>query len=916
MSDKEKIIVLGKTFDSDEDRRVYFREELRKRLPELRMTEGFPIGEDEDILNLSDPPYYTACPNPWLNEFVAEWEAEKGEYAGREDGFDVTEPYSSDVSEGKNNPIYNAHSYHTKVPHPAIMRYILHYTQPGDIVLDGFAGTGMTGVAAQLCGRPDPATRIKIENEWRAAGKGKPVWGPRRAIIGDLSPIASFIAYNYNTPVDVAEFEREAGRVLEEVEEECGWMYLTLGYENNDSENGEKRKTRDAAIQEVAEQIAKAKSPGEIRAIFDQFKDLRSEFSVGKMNYTVWSDVFTCSECGGEIIFWDAAFDSNTQKVRNAFHCPNCNIQHTKRTLEKTWITKYDKHLEQIIRQNKVVPVLINYSIVKKRRSKEPDSADLMLFEKIDEWDNPYSIPTDRMPEGDESRRNDRSGITHTHLFYTARNLRVTASIVNKSKVSKLSFFGSFNTAWHATIMRRYNPFGGDRPMSGTYYVGSIPSEGNMINVFEHKIRQLRSFSNYIKSFTYGNASLSTFTMSDTKLRSNSVDYIFTDPPFGANIMYSELNFLWESWLKVKTNNSTEAIQNKSQGKGFDEYQLLMTGCFREYYRVLKPGRWMTVEFSNTNAAIWNGIQTALQRAGFILANISALDKKQGSFKAVTTPTAVRQDLIISCYKPSEGFVSNFRKQTDLSTNVWEFVTEHLSHLPVHVANADSTTAVIERSPKILYDRVITFFIMQGFPVPIDAGDFQAELKTRFTERDGMYFTQGQAAEYETKKAELKGFEQLTFIVSNESEGIEWLRARLTENPMTYQDIQPDWMKAVVAVRKGDILPELRDILSENFIKEDGSKWRVPDMNEQKDRDTMRTKSLLRDFETYKTKIQKPKGRLKEVRVEALRAGFKHCWDAKDYATMVAVAERIPKKILEEDEFLLMYYDIAKDKVV
>ncbi|RLC14245.1 MAG: DNA methylase, partial [Deltaproteobacteria bacterium] len=181
---------------------------------------------------------------------------------------------------------------------------------------------------------------------------------------------------------------------------------------------------------------------------------------------------------------------------------------------------------------------------------------------------------------------------------------------------------------------------------------------------------------------------------------------------------------------------------------------------------------------------------------------------------------------------------------------------------------------------------------------------------------DGMYFTQGQAAEYETKKAELKGFEQLTFIVSNESEGIEWLRARLTENPMTYQDIQPDWMKAVVAVRKGDILPELRDILSENFIKEDGSKWRVPDMNEQKDRDTMRTKSLLRDFETYKTKIQKPKGRLKEVRVEALRAGFKHCWDAKDYATMVAVAERIPKKILEEDEFLLMYYDIAKDKVV
>jgi len=62
------------------------------------------------------------------------------------------EPFAADVSEGKNDPIYNAHSYHTKVPHKAIMRYILHYTEPGDVVFDGFCGTGMTGVAAQLCG--------------------------------------------------------------------------------------------------------------------------------------------------------------------------------------------------------------------------------------------------------------------------------------------------------------------------------------------------------------------------------------------------------------------------------------------------------------------------------------------------------------------------------------------------------------------------------------------------------------------------------------------------------------------------------------------------------------------------------------------------------------------------------------------
>src|SRR5690606_30079762 len=92
----------------------------------------------------------TACPNPWIKDIVDEWENQKPPKPG---GYHYhREPFAADVSEGKNDPIYNAHSYHTKVPHKAIMRYILHYTDPGDIVYDGFCGTGMTGVAAQLCG--------------------------------------------------------------------------------------------------------------------------------------------------------------------------------------------------------------------------------------------------------------------------------------------------------------------------------------------------------------------------------------------------------------------------------------------------------------------------------------------------------------------------------------------------------------------------------------------------------------------------------------------------------------------------------------------------------------------------------------------------------------------------------------------
>ena len=67
-----------------------------------------------------------------------------------------------------------------------------------------------------------------------------------------------------------------------------------------------------------------------------------------------------------------------------------------------------------------------------------------------------------------------------------------------------------------------------------------------------------------------------------TNSQNNSIDYIFTDSPFGGNPIL-ELNF-WEAWLR-SSNNKPEAIENKVRAKGC-EYQALMTRCF-EYYRVL-----------------------------------------------------------------------------------------------------------------------------------------------------------------------------------------------------------------------------------------------------------------------------------------------------------------------------------------
>lgn len=126
----------------------------------------------------------------------------------------------------------------------------------------------------------------------------------------------------------------------------------------------------------------------------------------------------------------------------------------------------------------------------------------------------------------------------------------------------------------------------------------------------------------------------------------------------------------------------------------------------------------------------------------------------------------------------------------------------------------------------------------------------------------------------------------------------------------------PEFRIATQSLRKGDTLPELQDLLNENFIQDSDGRWRTPDPNEAKDREALRNKVLMREFNTYLTSINQPKAKkLKEVRVEALRVGFKNCWEQKEFKAIVTLGDMIPQNILLEDETLLMYYDIAKDRI-
>lgn len=916
------VTCLGMSFTNDGERRAWFIERLREKLkdPEFRKIEGFPVGSDEDILALSDPPYYTACPNPWVADFVKEWEAKK---LSKPDGWHYhREPFAADVSEGKNDPIYNAHSYHTKVPHKAIMRYILHYTEPGDIVFDGFCGTGMVGVAAELSGDAEAVMSLgyqvkpggTVSHEEIGADEKK-VWTPfskigvRRSILNDLSTAATFISYNYNVPADADTLDRDAKLLLSAVQAECEWMY--------DTRHSDGRK--------------------------------------GRINYTVWSDVFVCPECTHEVIFWDAAVDQSAGEIAEEFQCTNCGAILTKRNAERAWFSTYESVLGSTQRHTKRVPVLINYSIDGKRAEKTPDKNDMDLIAEIEKGDIPYWFPTNRLMEGRETRRNDAIGLTHAHHFFTKRSLWVLSAFFSRIKDPGLLaiLLDGFPVA---TIMSRFRvPAWVDKstgPMkgwtSGTMYVPSLQGEQSWLNIFNEKRSMVVRALARLPRESRLSSIIATSSFSATLLPNNSVDYIFIDPPFGANLNYSELNHLCELWLKVQTNYETEAIENSAHGKNLSDYRKLMLACFKEAYRLLKPGRWMTIEFSNTKASVWNNIQTSLIEAGFIVANVSALDKKQGSFKAVTTPTAVKQDLVISAYKPNGGFEERFLKEAQTEEGVWDFIRTHLGYLPRIKMRGTELQFIPERDPRILFDQVIAYYVRQDCPVPISSQEFQAGLAQRFVERDGMYFLPEQAAEYDRAKMQygVPGEHLNTTVVDDEQSAIVWLRARLKKAPQVYSDIQPAFMPMLSHLKPNEReLLSLELLLSQNFLCYDGAgpvpeqihaylssnwkelrnlskddpglrakacdRWYVPDPNKAGDLEKLRDKALLKEFEAYKGEKKK----LKVFRLEAVRAGFRKAWADRDYATIVAVADKIPSSVLEEDPKLLMWYDQATTRI-
>jgi hypothetical protein len=314
-----------------------------------------------------------------------------------------------------------------------------------------------------------------------------------------------------------------------------------------------------------------------------------------------------------------------------------------------------------------------------------------------------------------------------------------------------------------------------------------------------------------------------------------------------------------------------------------------------------------------------------------------------------------------------------FEKRGETEEGAWDFVRTHLRNLPVVKAKGGHLDPIAERDPRILYDRMVAFYVGHSTPVPLSSAEFQAGLAEIFPERDGMFFLPEQVNEYDKKRAQIENIGQLAIFVEDERSAVNWLRNSLKDRPSTYQDIQPEFMQQLgVSWKKWEARPELNALLDQNFLCYDGTgevpsqihsylstqfkelrnlpkdhaqlkakakdRWYVPDPKKNVDVETLRNKRLLEEFWTYlppgyekpqitqmnadkdqshlrqsaKSAVKTPKGKkLKELRTEAVRVGFKHCYQQKDYTTILVVAEMLPDSVLNEDEQLQMIYDTA-----
>lgn len=474
------------------------------------------------------------------------------------------------VRAGGRHPVAQFHPYHTKVPPSVIRARIERFTEPGELVLDPFAGSGMTGVAALDCGR--------------------------RALLGDLSPAATFIARINTRGHDVGPALDVLTQALGQSEEALGHLYRS----------------------------------GPVL-----------------VDYYVWSDVFRCPACAGTFSFFDAGVEHLGTKVRTlkAFPCPLCrqtglSIRQVSRVLEPDGRKR--KQLVWVAGRGPAGRV-----------SRPPLGHDLVLAAATQQVPPTHWVPDVGIDVDAYSARLAQlgaKGIRHVNDLLSHRNLLVFSDLWHRvsvladddvAPVCRAVLTGAFTT-----VSERQGYFGGGGGMSGNLYMPVIRMEKNVHTVVRRRLGLLRKAEAHKASWS---TTAGVLTQSATLLgvATASVDYVYTDPPFGANMIYSELNLALEAWLGRRTRGDLEAVVDPTRGLDVDAFGDRLTTALREVGRVLRPGRAMTLQFHNSDEGAWGALQAALDAAGFEVEAVAVLDKGGTTLLSDIRQNSVSQDLLI-----------------------------------------------------------------------------------------------------------------------------------------------------------------------------------------------------------------------------------------------------------------------------
>jgi 16S rRNA G966 N2-methylase RsmD len=589
--------------------------------------------------------------------------------------------YARPLPSTRTGSLYNAFPYPTKISPEAVAVFIACHTKPGAVVLDTFAGSGSTGLGALLCDKPTLEMK-RIAKELGAS----PVWGPRTAILYEVGVLGAFVSRTMCNPPNPQEFEKYAHELLAQVASECAYLY--------------------------------------------QAQDPHGK--IGEIRHIIWSDVIVCHHCHKESLFWDVAVKTKPLHLATTFVCPLCKAHAPMDQLERATEKKFDPILNKTIIRKKRVPARIHGRTGKTNWQRPANESDVALIKKIEGLQIPSGFPLQEIQWGELHRSGYHTGITHVHHFYTRRNLFVLTALWNRINKFPEKIQGALRllvlgyNAAHSTLMTRVvikngqNDFILTGAQSGVLYISSLPVEKNIFRGLERKIG---TFTEAFATVDSSRSKVMVHNSSSTNLRSHdsSVDYVFTDPPFGDYIPYAEINQISEAWLGKNTDRRQEIIVSPSQNKGISDYGVMMAAVFKEIGRVLKLNGTATVVFHSAKASVWHALTHAFTASGFSVRASSILDKVQTSFKQTASGVSVKGDPMLLLDR------SAFRQQNSHSrlSNSSEQIIQQLL---VHANNG--TLDKKERTTERLYSRYVSNCLEGGLQVELDAAPFYKRFRS------------------------------------------------------------------------------------------------------------------------------------------------------------------------------------------